>query len=148
MEFDDFNFQYQRLARAFTVSRAEERLSIYFEELQKIDLVTFTEAVRRSIRDGERFPTIAHLIKTCDAICPPSQRSKENCPMCDGTGQVSLWAHTFRTRCRHGKAQNNAIAFEPATENERFDYYSNLQNEWKSIYGKEFPYPYLQNPDF
>lgn len=142
MNYEEFRFQFARLTKAFQINRPEERADIYFEELKKISATTFSECCRRAIRDGERFPTIANLLQMAESIQPTRKQNNQSCHLCDGSGTISLWGHTFKTRCIHGQALSKSIAFEPETENDRKKWYINLSNDWQKTYGKELPYEF------
>lgn len=139
MTLDQFTFQFQRLTKAFTVNKPEHKADIYFEELKKIDVTVFSEAVRRAVRECEKLPTIAKLLSLCDAI-GPRQSKGSHCGDCDGFGFVSLWNHAWRARCIHGQKLSKSMAFVPETKEDRTKHFLNLGHEYKKTYGREFPY--------
>lgn len=146
MELHDFTHEFSRLTTAFTVQKPEDKAKVYYEELRRIPFNTFKAAISRLIREADRFPAIATILSTTDAITPKSGLSGVSCSVCNGYGSISLWNHTFRAPCEHGARLNKMIALFPQTDRERQIRFLNLSNEWKKLYGKDFPHSVDDQP--
>lgn len=139
MQRNDFCVQFDRLCEAFTVTNKESKIKIYFEELGTSDLDVFREAIRRIIRDNDRFPPISVILQTMETIKPQSHEAviREPCALCDGYGWVIFHNRAFRGRCRHGNKLSESIPYAPMGPVEQKKYRDKFDADDAILYGKE-----------
>jgi hypothetical protein len=138
MTQDEFKAGFDKLVEAFNVMNADRKARIYFEELRSVPGPAFNEAVRRTIRSGERFPTIASLLSAVETIAPNKQGSTvaAECARCDGFGFVLFEKHAFRGRCEHGRKLSDRLAWAPETEIDRVNWRNTFKRQDREIYGE------------
>lgn len=125
MTRQDFDFYFGQLTDAFSVTQADKKAGIYYQELEHISRDLFAQTTSKILKTFAKFPTIADLLQCSWSLQPQGNELEEayGCPDCDGYGWVILWDHAFRGRCEHGRKLSDKIAFAPVTEQERIKAY-------------------------
>ena len=140
MNYNDFQNNFDKLVAAFSITNPEKKAKIYFDELKTLSAHVFAQAVRNTIRDSDRWPTIAKLLQVAGSIQPKqNDRSiRQLCDRCDGYGWVIFENHAFRGRCPHGMLLSKQIAFSPESEIDKFNFRNQNKREMDEIYrGRE-----------
>jgi len=140
MNFDEFFNHFERLIKAFSPTKPDEKAKIYFEETKNINTMVFARACSELVRQSEKFPTIFKILEKCEAIRPTKNLQAQSCFSCNGFGTASLWNHTFRVNCVHGSKVSKAISLLPENTNDLERCYMNLSREWEKIYNRPFPH--------
>ena len=138
MTHEEFSEGFNKLAAAFTVAKPEQRARAYWEELQDIKAFVWMDAVKKQIRQGDRFPTLSTLLNLCN---PPNQQeelTKQPCDRCDGFGWVMFQKTAYRGRCEHGKRLSDKIRFAPESHIDIANETRSIHKANQAVYGPEY----------
>lgn len=110
---EEFANAFERLLKAFTVQKSEEKGDIYFERLGHYSTETFQRVVSEVIDELKSFPSISELRERLLAKEVPSAQTKQSCLLCDGFGWVSKYGFAFRAPCKHSERLSQKIPLWP-----------------------------------
>lgn len=111
MSNEDFKNGFYRLVQAFGVAKPDDKMSIYFEELNHIDPKVWKLTVSYILRHELKFPSIATILAVYQNLAPQGEAlEKAECRVCDGWGWVRKGDLTYRGACQHGDRWSKTIA--------------------------------------
>lgn len=147
MLHEEFILGFSRLNKAFSVTNADEKAKVYFDELCAVTGKTWEIVVAAWIRKGHKFPAIADLLEITAALSPPTlEGMAQGCSECDGRGGVKLGVKIYRARCEHGeKFCPPGVKLIPITKEDKAGEMYRQRKELDQIYGQEYTNRILAN---
>lgn len=106
---EDFDYGFDRLVRAFSPTKPDQKAGIYFDELQNVPMEAWSTSVNYILRNESKFPSISTLLTLCRANSHDVRVEKQDCRRCDGFGWVMIGKSAFRGMCIHGDTLSKNI---------------------------------------
>ncbi len=129
----EFDYLFNKLCQAWSISNKDKKAAIYYERLSHFDLDTFTKVVYNILDTGQKFPTIADIKKLYSHLLPRTEDQKKECNQCDGFGRVVLGLMIYKSRCDHGDLLSNKFKKAPLNEALEIGF---QKDSWDNQYGK------------
>lgn len=107
MTFDEFKYNFNLLTNAFSVTKPDQKLEMYFKFLEKIPGNMFSNIVEVWVKSQPRFPTISDLLSAYLVNAPKIE--KRSCGICDGFGTIKVGYKIYRAWCEHGNLPSSKI---------------------------------------
>lgn len=137
MTFEQFKANFDRLVKAFNISKPEDKSKVYFEELKNITGGLFASACTKIIRSQDRFPSISAILLIVSTVTPSERKERATCADCDGFGWVKIGLEMYRGDCHHGLELSNKIMVAPNKEDRSIEMI-NQKQRWSEWYGEGF----------